>query len=179
MADDKTTNPAPAEASADEATVAAAAAKASGDKKKKLLLLGSGALAVVGILVAVGFLFVFGKEKPEEKAEDAAAKVPQLAIYDVPTITVNLLTDEATSGPRYLKVTLALELENATDSEAAAALLPRLQDDWGSYLRQLRPADLQGSGAMQSLREGLLRRAIQTMQPVQVKAVLLRDILVQ
>lgn len=78
-----------------------------------------------------------------------------------------------------MKITLSLELKNTADSDSMAKVLPRLQDDWGGYMRQLRGTDLQGSAAMQRLREGLLRRAVQTLDPIPVTGVYIRDMIVQ
>ena len=158
-----------------------AAAAPAPNKKKKMLMLASAGVAVVGIIVAVLFVFVLGgnKEEADPHAADAhATPIPDIVTYDVPPFTLNLLQDEG-AGPKFLKITLSLELKNAGDSESMGKLLPRLQDDWGSYLRQLRGTDLQGSAAMQRLREGLLRRAMQSLDPVPVNAVYIRDMLVQ
>jgi flagellar protein FliL len=134
---------------------------------------------LVGVAVAVGVYFFMGDKPADAHDADAhSTTVPEIAVYDVPEFTLNLLADEGT-GARFLKMRLALELENAGDAAAMEKLLPRLQDDWGTFLRQLRPTDLQGSAAMQRLREGLLRRAMQSVTPVPVKAVYVRDMLVQ
>ena len=171
-------NQAPAEGAAPPAEGEAAAAAPAGNPKKKLLMIASAAVAVIGILVAVGVVFFMGGK--EEKAEEAhaATSVPEMAVFDVPEFTLNLLADEGMSA-RFLKVSLSLELEKAGDSAAMQKMLPRLQDDWGGYLRQLRPVDLQGSAAMQRLKEGLLRRAMQSLDPIPVKAVYIREMLMQ
>ncbi len=142
-------------------------------------MLVSAAVAVVGVVVAVGVLFVFNDKKDEEPAEAAPTEISKLAMYDLPEFTVNMLADEQQGGPRFLKITLTLELANEADSENMAQLLPRLQDDWGGFLRQLRPADLQVSASLQRLKEGLLRRANQSLTPLEIKAVYIRDLLVQ
>ncbi|MCA3244124.1 MAG: flagellar basal body-associated FliL family protein [Alphaproteobacteria bacterium] len=161
------------------APAAEGAPEAGNGKQKKLLMLASAALAVIGVIVAVGVFFVFGGKKAENPGEKPAAEVGEMATFDVPEFTLNLLTDEQGGGPRFLKIQLALELQNQADSANMTKLLPRLQDDWGNFLRQLRPTDLQGSAALQRLKEGLLRRATQTLEPVEVRAVYIRDMLVQ
>jgi flagellar protein FliL len=172
----------PAEGAAPPAEGEAGAAAPAGNPKKKMLMIVSAGVALVGVLVAVGVFFFMGGDKKAEGGEHAAAEdathVPEMAVYDVPEFTLNLLSDEGT-GPRFLKMRLGLELEKASDSAAMEKLLPRLQDDWGTFLRQLRPTDLQGSAALQRLKEGLLRRAMQSLEPIPVKAVYIRDMLVQ
>jgi flagellar FliL protein len=178
MAEDTSKPAAPADAGAEGTPTDGADAGAA--KKKKLLMLVSAAVAVVGVIVAVGVLFIFkGDKKEGEEAEAKPTEIAKLAVYDVPEFTLNLLSDEQTGGPRFLKITLAVELANEADTPNMEKLLPRLQDDWGGFLRQLRPADLQGSAALQRLKEGLLRRANQSLEPVAVKAVYIRDLLVQ
>jgi flagellar FliL protein len=178
MAEDNNKNAAPPAAEGAEGAPAAE----GGKNKKKLMMIISAGVAVVGVLVAVGVFFMFGGKKSEHQSADAekpAAELGAVAIYDVPEFTINLLSDEQAGGPRFLKIHLALELENEADSKNMEKVLPRLQDDWGSFLRQLRTGDFQGNAALARLKEGLLRRAIQTLEPITVKAVYIRDMLVQ
>jgi flagellar FliL protein len=167
----------PAEAGAEgapaEGDEAAAAAKA---KKRKLLMLASIALAVVGCGVAVGVVFFMGEDKAHEEPQEEAGL--EVAVVDVPEFTVNLLSEDENTG-HFMKIKLAVELARKTDVESVNLLLPRLQDDWNTFLRQLRPGDMQGSAALQRLKEGLMRRAIQSLAPVPVKAVYIRELLVQ
>lgn len=159
-----------------------ASAEAGGDaaqaKKKKLMMIASAVVAVVGIAVAVGVVFFMGGEHAEKEESSAAAEVKDIAIYDLPEFTLNLVGDDPVSQ-HFLKIKLALELAHSSDIAAMDKLLPRLQDDWGGFLRQLRPSDVQGSAALQRLKEGLLRRANQSLEPVVVKAVYIREMLVQ
>ncbi|MFO0500543.1 MAG: flagellar basal body-associated FliL family protein [Pseudomonadota bacterium] len=173
---ENTTNAAETEGSPTEGAGDTAAA---GNKKKKILMLVSAGVAVVGVVLAVGiFFFMGGKEEADPHAEAKATPIPDIVTYDVPPFTINLLQEEG-AGARFLKITLSLELKNAADSDSMAKVLPRLQDDWGGYMRQLRGTDLQGSAAMQRLREGLLRRAVQTLDPIPVTGVYIRDMIVQ
>jgi len=171
---EETPAPAPAEggeAAEGEGADAAAAAKS---KKKRLLLIASLAVAVLGIGVAVGLVF-FGGHKSEKAADTAG---PQVTIYDVPEFNLNLLSADPNTQ-HFLKIKLAVELANAKDEAAMPKLLPRLQDDWGGFLRQMRVGDLEGSANLERLKEGLLRRANQSLDPVAVKAVYIRELLVQ
>lgn len=154
---------------------AAAAEGAAKAKKKKMLMIISGAVALVGVCVALGVVFFAGGGSSGEHEEPEPAEV---AVMDLPEMTVNLLTEEG-SNQHFMKIKLAVELDEVAHQKEAEALMPRLQDDWGAFLRQMRPMDMQGSAATQRLKEGLLRRAQQSLAPTNVKAVYIREMLVQ
>lgn len=173
---------------ADDATNATAdgaegSTEGSGDavvaapKKKKMLLIISIIVAIIGILVAVGVVFFMGGEK-KEKVDEAHTEMAPVAIYEVPEFNLSLLNDDP-SAQHFIKIKISLELMKTGDSEAMTKLLPRLQDDWGGFLRQMRMSDLQGSANLQQLKEGLLRRANQSLDPIAVKAVYIRELLIQ
>lgn len=154
-----------------DAAIAAAAAA----KKKRLMLIASGVTAVIGIIVAVGVVFFMGGEKHESAKEEGTVEA---AVVDVPEFTVNLLSEDD-NATHFMKIKLAVEVTRKADEVSVNTLMPRLQDDWGGFMRQLRPNDMQGSAALQRLKEGLLRRANQSLAPVPVKAVYIRELLVQ
>lgn len=172
MAEDNAT--APTEGTAPEGSEATEGAVAP--KKRRMLLIMSVMVAIVGILVAVGVVFFIGGEK--KKADAPHTDMPMVAIYDVPEFNLSLLSDDPTAQ-HFIKIKMSLELANAGDSAAMDKLLPKLQDDWGGFLRQMRITDLQGSANLQRLKEGLLRRANQSLDPVAVKAVYIRELLIQ
>jgi flagellar protein FliL len=155
------------------------AADAGKAKKKKMMLIISSAVAVLGVLVAVGVVFFMGgEEKPHEPAAEGEGAAAHLVIYDVPEFNVSLLSEDP-AAPHFIKIKVALELAKQTDVEAVNQMLPRLQDDWGGLLRQMRVGDLQGSANLHRLKENLLRRALQSLAPVELKAVYIRELLVQ
>ncbi|MFX9073467.1 flagellar basal body-associated FliL family protein, partial [Acinetobacter baumannii] len=57
--------------------------------------------------------------------------------------------------------------------------LPRIIDNFQVYLRELRLDDLKGSAGMYRLREELLLRVNMAAQPVKIKDVLFKEMLVQ
>lgn len=160
---------------------AQAAADAGKKKKKKLLLFGAIGLMTVGIAVAVGVVFLLGgKEDAEAHGDEPHTAMPEVAFVELPEFTLNLLSSTGEDGKgNFLRLKVSVELGNAADAEAFAALQPKLQDDWGAFLRQLRPADLQGTAAMARVKEGLLRRANQVLAPLMVKGVYLTEMLIQ
>ncbi len=151
--------------------------QAPAPKKKKMLLLISVAVALVGICVAVGVVFFMGGESHDEDVADSN-KVAAPVVKDIPEFNVSLLTDDPGSQ-HFVKLKAAVELVKLTDVAAVDEAMPKLQDDWGGFLRQMRLADLQGSANLQRLKEGLLRRANQSLAPVEVKAVYIRELLIQ
>ncbi len=151
--------------------------EAAAPKKKKMLLIISIAIAVIGVAVAVGVVFFMGGSE-EKKPDETQSAVAAVSIVDVPEFNLSLLSDDPTSQ-HFIKIKISLELLKATDAEALTKLMPRLQDDWGGFMRQMRMADLQGSANLQRLKEGLLRRANQSLDPVAIKAVYIRELLIQ
>ena len=95
----------------------------------------------------------------------------------VPTMIVNLKTSDGT--PRYLRLTIQLELENDADMASIEAVLPRVVDQFQTYLRELRIKDLRGSAGIYRLQMELLWRVNQAAAPVEVKDVLFQEILIQ
>jgi len=57
--------------------------------------------------------------------------------------------------------------------------MPRIIDNFQVYLRELRLEDLRGSAGMYRLREELLTRVVAAAQPVRVKDVLFKEMLIQ
>lgn len=154
------------------------AAAAGRAKKRKLMIMASAAVAVVGIAVAVGVVFFMGDDKKKVEEHPKDETTVEVSVVDVPEFTINLLGEDENAG-HFMKIKLAVELAHKTDTANVNALLPRLQDDWNVFLRQMRPGDMQGSAALQRLKEGLMRRATQSLAPVPVKAVYIRELIVQ
>lgn len=132
------------------------------------------AMAVVGVLVsgvADGFL---GKGKA--KSEAAQSQKPAV-FFDMPELLVNLNT----GGRRvnFLKLTVALELDDPADIPKLQILMPRLIDSFQVYLRELRIEDLRGSAGIYRLREDLLSRVNEIAKPVKIRDVLFKEMLVQ
>jgi flagellar FliL protein len=134
-----------------------------------------GLLAVLGGGAASYFLF-FRHHDEDKKAEVAQVKPP--VFVDVPDMLVNLV---GAPGDRvqYLKVKLVLEVKEEKQVEAIKPNLPRVTDIFQTYLRELRPADLNGSAGLFRLKEELTRRVNNAVAPIQVSAVLFKEIVVQ
>jgi flagellar FliL protein len=154
-----------------EGTEAAPAPKG----KLKLMIAAVGLLAIVGGGAATWFFF-FRHSGEEVHAEAPPAKPP--SFVDVPDLLVNLV---GLPGERvqYLKVKVVLEVKEEKQIETIKPSLPRVTDIFQTYLRELRPADLNGSAGLFRLREELTRRVNIALAPSQVNAVLFKEIVVQ
>ena len=111
--------------------------------------------------------------------EQDAALPPEPAGYYVKI--EDLLVNLSSRGRKtaFLKIGISLELERERDEARVFAVMPRLVDYIQVYLRELRVEDLQGAEGMLRLREELLARANAATQPVAVKDVLFRELLIQ
>lgn len=139
-----------------------------------LLLIGGG----VGGAFMAG---VFDGDEPaeEEQAEEEVVEEVEkkIVFYDMPELLVNLsVTGTKTS---FLKLGVALELDDETVLPELEKLMPRVMDNFQVYLRELRPSDLQGSAGIYRLKEELLYRINSSVSPIQVKDVLFKEMLIQ
>jgi flagellar FliL protein len=122
------------------------------------------------------------KEKKGEggKAEGGAATVREgpdgVVFYTLPDIVVNMQTSDG--RPTFLKLKLTFELADESAVEAIDPNMPRLQDMFQTFLRELRPEDLTGSQGSYQLRMEILRRANLVVAPAKVKAVLIEEMLI-
>jgi flagellar protein FliL len=161
----------------DQAEGAADAAAVPAPKGKLKLI-----VAIVVVLAVAGggaTWFFFLRHHGEEAHAEAAAPPPKPASYvEVPDMLVNLI---GLPGERvqYLKVKLVLEVKEEKQVEAIKPSLPRVTDIFQTYLRELRPADLNGSAGLFRLKEELTRRVNAAVSPNQVSAVLFKEIVVQ
>jgi flagellar FliL protein len=144
--------------------------------KFKLMVMVVGVLAVLGVGAATWFLFFRHHDEAEMHAEAPPPKPP--SFVEVPDMLVNLA---GAPGERvqYLKVKLVLEVKEEKQIEAIKPTMPRVTDIFQTYLRELRPSDLNGSAGLFRLKEELTRRVNLAVAPVQVSAVLFKEIVIQ
>lgn len=120
-----------------------------------------------------------GGHGKDGKGEGGAVVTEGDGVYymALPELLVNVATPDG--RPAYLKLKLTLE---AADEDVIAAIepeLPRVMDQFQSFLRELRVDDLTGSAGSYRLRLELLRRVNLAVAPAQVNAVLIEEMLVQ
>ncbi len=131
-------------------------------------------LLLIGAGVGLFFSGILGGSSHEEAAAPEVAAAP--VFYDLPDFLVNL------SGPppqHYLKMRVTLQIANPEIAKTLDAQMPRVLDSFQTFLRELRPEDLQGSDGMLRLKEELLRRINLVLDPTIVSDVLFKEIIVQ
>lgn len=146
--------------------------------KKKLIIIA--ALGLLVILGAVSLMLSGGSDAKHEKSDEdlaAAVDASKPIYYELPEFLVNL----STGGNRvsFLKMSVTLELR---DQEAVAVLeanKPRVLDVFNTYLREMRPQDVQGSAGIYRLRDELMARVNGTVEEGLVKNILFSEIVVQ
>ena len=154
---------------------AAEATEAAPPKSKlKLIIAAAAVLAIVG--GGATWFFFFRHHGEEVHAEAAAAKAP--VFVEVPDLMVNLV---GSPGERvqYLKVKVVLEVKEEKQVETIKPSMPRVTDLFQTYLRELRPTDINGSAGLFRLKEELTRRVNVALAPSQVNAVLFKEIVIQ
>jgi flagellar FliL protein len=112
------------------------------------------------------------------EAKPAAAEAKPAVFLDLPEVLVNL-SNTGADHTQYLKVKLVLELADAQLSAQIQPIMPRIMDAFQTYLRELRPTDLDGSAGLYRLKEELTRRVNIAIAPKKVNAVLFKEIVVQ
>ena len=122
-----------------------------------------------------GAYLMFGHSK-ETKPAVAVVKPP--AFLDVPEVLVNL-SNSGGDRTQYLKVKIVLELPDSTMQPQVQTTMPRVMDAFQTYLRELRPSDLEGSAGLYRLKEELTRRVNVAVAPGRINAVLFKEIIVQ
>ncbi len=172
---------------ADEKTDEEGTGKAEGGKKKLVVL------AVAGLVLLLGggaggawFLGFFGPGEPpalsteaaEAAEQEAAAKRREAVVFvDIPDILVNL--QSAGQRARFLKLKVALEVENETTADQVKGLLPRVMDSFQTYLRALTIDEVSSPGGLHRLKEELTARVNLALAPSRVDDVLVKEMLVQ
>jgi flagellar FliL protein len=114
--------------------------------------------------------------KPEEGAPTIKEGPDGVVFYTLPDIVVNMQT--ASGRPTFLKLKLTLELPGEEVAESLTPNMPRLQDMFQTFLRELRPEDLAGSQGSYQLRQEILRRVNLVAAPQKINAVLIEEMLV-
>jgi flagellar FliL protein len=139
----------------------------------KLMIIGGAGLLV--LLGGGGGAYFFFKG-PSHKEPQVAAK--PATFVDLPDVLVNL-SNSGADRTQYLKVKIVLELPDATLVPQIQPLMPRVMDAFQTYLRELRPTDLDGSAGLYRLKEELTRRVNAAVAPNRITAVLFKEIVVQ
>jgi flagellar FliL protein len=123
-------------------------------------------------------------EKKKEKGDKEGAKMlgevregpDGILFYTMPNVVVNMQT--ADGRATFLKLKLTLEVPDQATVDLLEPNMPRLQDMFQTFLRELRPEDLQGSQGSYQLRMEIQRRVNLVIAPSKVNAVLIEEMLI-
>lgn len=172
--------------------------EAPAKKKLPLKMLIIGGVAAVLVLGGGGTAaFMFLKPSPDEAAADKKADKKKdkdkkgegeklagevregpdgILFYTMPNVVVNMQTADGRST--FLKLKLTLEVPDQETVDLLEPNMPRLQDMFQTFLRELRPEDLQGSQGSYQLRMEIQRRVNMVIAPAKVNAVLIEEMLI-
>jgi flagellar protein FliL len=159
---------------------AAEEAPPADDKKPKIVLPLKKIMAgAIGVLVLGGGGFgVYQFVSSRHDSHDASPVVKPAVFVDLPEVLVNL-SNTGADRTQYLKVKIVLELPDQMLMQQIQPVMPRVLDTFQTYLRELRPTDLDGSSGLYRLKEELTRRVNAAIAPNKVSAVLFKEIVVQ
>ena len=141
---------------------------------KMMIIVGAAFLVLAGGGAGAYFFFFAHKHEPAAEAE----KVKPTTFVDLPEVLVNL-SNSNSDRTQYLKMKIVLELPDQKMVAQITPVMPRVMDAFQTYLRELRPTDLDGSAGLYRLKEELTRRVNASIAPNKVNAVLFKEIVVQ
>lgn len=119
-----------------------------------------------------------GTEEEIEVAEVVVPEMPQDIVFvDLPDLLLNL--NVTGKRLRFLKVVTALEVVNEEMAEIVRQMTPRILDNLHLYFRSVRPEELAGSDGIHRIKEDLLVRINDTIEPASIRDVLVKEMLVQ
>jgi flagellar FliL protein len=148
--------------------------------KKKLVMIVGGVVALAA-LGGGGWFFFLKKPSAEQMAAAEMAKSAKkpAAFVEMKDMTIGIANGGQQDRQPVIKIKVVLEVADAKASEDIKPLLPRVEDAFQVFMRELRPADLEGSAGMYRLKEELLRRVNVTVYPAKIDAVLFKELLIQ
>ncbi|WP_293810307.1 flagellar basal body-associated protein FliL [uncultured Bosea sp.] len=147
--------------------------------KKKLFMIVGGVVLLAA--AGGGGWFFLKKPSPEQTAAaEAAAKAKNpIAFLDMKDMMISMSNGGQQDRQPIMKIKVVLEIADSKAADQVKPLLPRVEDAFQVFMRELRPSDLEGSAGMYRLKEELLRRVNLTVYPAKVDAVLFKELLVQ
>lgn len=145
-------------------------------RSRKPLILGAAGLVLLSALGGGGYWFFLHQK---DDAAEATKPMKPVAFVDIREMVVNLANEPNQDRAKFLKFRVSLEVKDAKLVPEIQPLLPRVEDTFQVFVRELRASDLDGSAGVYRLREELLRRVNIAVHPAKVDAVLFKEIIVQ
>jgi len=142
---------------------------------KMIIIAGAALVVVAGGGTAATFWW---QARKAEEAKATAGMVKPVAFLELPDLVVNL-ANPGSERVQFLRVKIALEVPDPAMISQIQPLMPRVLDAFQTYLRELRPSDLEGSAGVFRLKEELTRRINVAIEPARINAVLFKEFLVQ
>ncbi|MBV9250951.1 MAG: flagellar basal body-associated FliL family protein [Acetobacteraceae bacterium] len=151
---------------------------ASPASSKRLLILIAAPILLAVVAAGLWFTGILPSLLGTGHKESVQSSAEAAPIYvDLPEMVANL--NGNSHRPSYLKLNARLEVARQQDVERVKQAMPRLQDLFQSFLREMRPEELRGSASTYRLREELIARANAVTTPARVTNVLFIQLLVQ
>jgi len=168
---------------------AAGATKTKKMSGKKLVLFIILPLLLLGGGGAAAYFLLFKEEPKAEDAHAAEGEAPaeeegaaeeegHVPVFvELPKMQANLIM----TGKKqpFMVTTMVLEVGSPEEQKIVEEVQPRIENEIVTYLRSLRPEDVQGAAGLQRLREELLLRVKEAAKPAKVKDILFKEMLIQ
>ncbi|WP_420101789.1 flagellar basal body-associated protein FliL [Bosea sp. (in: a-proteobacteria)] len=157
----------------------AAEAPAKGGKKKLFIIIGAVVLLAGGGGGAAWFFLMKKPPAQEHAAAEPAPAKKAVTFLDMKDMIIGMSGNGQQERPPLMKIKVALEIGDPKVADEVKPLMPRVEDSFQVFMRELRPSDIEGSAGMYRLKEELLRRVNMTVYPAKVDAVLFKELLIQ
>jgi len=143
--------------------------------KMKYIIAAAVVLVLGGIGGGLYFFGVFHVEKPHETTLTLPG---QPVLYELPSITANLLPSDKHARP-FIKLTLQIELQGETAKQAFIANEARIKDLMQTHLRGVHYEDLSGTDGAERLREDFVIIINRIIQPERAITVFYNEIVMR
>lgn len=154
-------------------------------KQKTMIMIAAAIFVLFLIMVGIGFFVMWEKigrlappeENPEEEmVEEDVGRSEIGPIFPLETFIVNL-ADEG--EPRYLKITVTLELEESDTEDEVNRRLPQIRDLFLSLLPTKKSEQLQNMEGKQAVKDELVENLNTMLQTGRVSQIYFTDFVIQ
>jgi flagellar FliL protein len=121
--------------------------------------------------------FFNSADKEEEVNKGQRLNLMNIGYITLPDLIVNLRSTKNRTS--VLKASFVFELEDIKDKENIEKLKPIIIDEFQTYLRELEIGELNGSGALERVRQELFTRVNTVIEPLKIRKILIKEFLTQ